>query len=528
MEQPGKKKSLSEAFAPPSAKKTKFDSPMKSTVLTPLSTPERKKSSNSNFIPDIGRGGQKLQSPYVPKYNIAKSSDRYLNGQKECTFNDPIHGNITMNGLCLRIIDTKEFQRLRNLKQLGTCDYVYPGATHTRFSHSIGVSYYAHKLVTTIKTNQPYLNITESDILCVKVAGLCHDLGHGPFSHVFDGVFMARMHPNEHFHHEDWSVDIFRHLLTHNHIHISDYGLTPQDQLFIEEIIRGTKEKDRQGRCWEKFYLYDIVNNSRSGLDVDKLDYFRRDIRHTNVDVNSSDFQRFFENARVLRAQPIEPTVTLPSSSSSAASSSNAVSHPHTPPPVTTTTTATTNATSSLISPLFAFINTKAELSSFIPTTNTTANTNTATNTAATAITKPIQDKRYPYMICFPEKMINDSINLFALRYQLHQKVYTHKSVKKVEYMLVDALEKADPYIHIPGTITVDHADGLYKISECIQDPLALSSLDDRVLSMIELDIRPELKEAQMILQRIYSRDFVSNPYPYLYILILFLLLIVM
>lgn len=108
---------------------------------------------------------------------------------KSCIINDPVHGQIVMDGLCLRIIDTKEFQRLRYLKQLGTCDYVYPGATHSRFSHSIGVAYYSELLLKNLKNNQPYLSITPIDILCVKIAGLCHDLGHGAYSHVWE-VFM--------------------------------------------------------------------------------------------------------------------------------------------------------------------------------------------------------------------------------------------------------------------------------------------------------------------------------------------------
>lgn len=72
-------------------------------------------------------------------------------------FNDPIHGNICMDGLCLRIIDTREFQRLRELKQLGTCDFVFPGATHTRFAHSIGVAFYAEQVVQNLKKFQPEL-----------------------------------------------------------------------------------------------------------------------------------------------------------------------------------------------------------------------------------------------------------------------------------------------------------------------------------------------------------------------------------
>ena len=60
---------------------------------------------------------------------------------------DPIHGFIEVNKTCLKIIDTPEFQRLRNIKQLGACEYVFPGATHNRFSHSLGVYYLSSKLI---------------------------------------------------------------------------------------------------------------------------------------------------------------------------------------------------------------------------------------------------------------------------------------------------------------------------------------------------------------------------------------------
>ena len=58
-------------------------------------------------------------------------------------FNDPIHGHIELHPLCVRIIDTPQFQRLRYLKQLGSCYFVYPGATHNRFEHSLGYVFYA-------------------------------------------------------------------------------------------------------------------------------------------------------------------------------------------------------------------------------------------------------------------------------------------------------------------------------------------------------------------------------------------------
>jgi len=282
--------------------------------------------------------------------------DRKYSKEQESTFNDPIHGNITMDGLCLKIIDTKEFQRLRKLMQLGTCSYVYYGATHTRFEHSIGVSHFAGKVARNLQQAQPALNITEEDILCVKVAGLCHDLGHGPFSHVFDGVFIPRVDPNTTWRHEDGSVQMLQFLLKKNRI---EHDLCPQDVLFIEEIIAGTKEKERKGRGREKFYLYDIVNNSRSGLDVDKLDYFMRDMRYTTASSSTCNFQRFIELGRVYNAAPIE----------AAHNSGTIASEEH-------------------------------------------------------------------YMICYPEKMVKEALDVFAVRFRLHQNIYTHKSVKKVEFMV--------------------------------------------------------------------------------------------
>lgn len=97
--------------------------------------------------------------------------------------NDPIWGPIELHPLCIRIIDTPQFQRLRYIKQLGGISFVYPGACHCRFEHSIGTSYLARslghelqkKLAVLDEPNKP--DITDKEILCLEVAGLCHDLG---------------------------------------------------------------------------------------------------------------------------------------------------------------------------------------------------------------------------------------------------------------------------------------------------------------------------------------------------------------
>ncbi|XP_065817370.1 deoxynucleoside triphosphate triphosphohydrolase SAMHD1-like [Labrus bergylta] len=92
-------------------------------------------------------------------------------------FNDPIHGSIELHPLLIKIIDTPQFQRLRFIKQLGGVYFVYPGASHNRFEHSIGVGYLAGKLAEALRSRRPELNITDRDVLCVQIAGLCHDLG---------------------------------------------------------------------------------------------------------------------------------------------------------------------------------------------------------------------------------------------------------------------------------------------------------------------------------------------------------------
>src|SRR5437764_5498624 len=115
-----------------------------------------------------------------------------------------IRGNIKVSPLALKIIDTPEFQRLRNIKQLGVCQYVFPAATHTRFEHSIGTYYITSKMVEKLQKSYPdkIYNIPDigqsqlTDFVCelIKLAGLCHDIGHGPFSHVFDELLSNNHH----------------------------------------------------------------------------------------------------------------------------------------------------------------------------------------------------------------------------------------------------------------------------------------------------------------------------------------------
>ena len=97
------------------------------------------------------------------------------------TIHDRVHGPVQLDGLLVAVMDTAEFQRLGQIKQLGGCAFVYPSATHTRKEHSIGVAHLARIMVDHLRNEQPELGIDNDDSLCVALAGLVHDLGF--FSH---------------------------------------------------------------------------------------------------------------------------------------------------------------------------------------------------------------------------------------------------------------------------------------------------------------------------------------------------------
>ncbi|XP_065828107.1 deoxynucleoside triphosphate triphosphohydrolase SAMHD1-like [Oscarella lobularis] len=236
-----------------------------------------------------------------------RSLDRDGERLKPKVFNDPIHGHIEIDPLCIRIIDTPQFQRLRSLKQLGGCYFVFPGASHNRFEHSIGVCHLAGQLVHALQKRQPELGITPQDILCVQIAGLCHDLGHGPFSHLFDGRFIPLARPGYTWKHETASILMFEYMIEDNDLmrEFNSRKLGDEDVTFIKEQIEGPLEKSTEnawpykGRDKSKGFLYEIVANKRNGIDVDKWDYFARDCHCLGIP-NNFDHRRFLKFARVL------------------------------------------------------------------------------------------------------------------------------------------------------------------------------------------------------------------------------------
>lgn len=200
------------------------------------------------------------------------------------TIYDPLYGYIEFEDYLINIIDTSEFQRLRDIKQLGCASYVFPSASHTRFEHSLGVSYLAGIFINTIKENQPELNITEDDIRHIKIAGLIHDLGHACYSHFFDNHFLKDL-DNPLKEHEERSIYILEHI---NHKYA--LNLTDKDINEIEKIIINNDIPQ---------FKYQIISNLKSGYDCDKLDYINRDCYHLGLPYKY-DYTRILKQIKII------------------------------------------------------------------------------------------------------------------------------------------------------------------------------------------------------------------------------------
>ena len=183
---------------------------------------------------------------------------------------DNIHGSFHLHHMLWLIIDTPEFQRLRNIKQNGNAHYVYIGATHTRFEHSIGVAYLAGDFYTRLllKRNQLPDQLSK---LKLQIAGLCHDIGHCAFSHLFDGEIIPYFIGSPDFTHEEFSIKIVWRLYYKLIKYFHKYSIYENE---IKQICSMIKGKFISG---EPPWQYQIISNSVTGVDVDKFDYLIRD-----------------------------------------------------------------------------------------------------------------------------------------------------------------------------------------------------------------------------------------------------------
>ena len=180
--------------------------------------------------------------------------------------NDPVYGFITLNrDILLDLIDHPYFQRLSRIKQLGLTYLVYPGAHHTRFHHAVGSTYLMKQALYTFK--EQGVNIQSEEERGALIAILLHDIGHGPYSHALEHSFLSDVS------HEDVSEIFMRKL---NNQYNGELSLAIQ-------IFRNQ---------YHKKFLHQLVS---SQLDMDRLDYLKRDSFFTGVSEGVVSNQRIIK-----------------------------------------------------------------------------------------------------------------------------------------------------------------------------------------------------------------------------------------
>ena len=222
-------------------------------------------------------------------------------------FRCPVHGFIEVSDWERSVIDQPAFQRLRRIRQLGWTDYVYPGGTHTRFEHSLGVMHVATRMYDAISKRSESLlqsRLAYDDVgrkrdrQLIRFAALLHDVGHGPFSHASEELLPIRPATNKKYSHEQYSAEIIRHRLQHaieEHPTNENMSLSADD---IASMIDGTS-LNRRVLFWRELI--------EGQMDADRMDYLLRDSHHLGVQYGRFDLDRLVATVMAVEMRREDP-----------------------------------------------------------------------------------------------------------------------------------------------------------------------------------------------------------------------------
>ncbi|MGL4450363.1 MAG: HD domain-containing protein [Sarcina sp.] len=201
------------------------------------------------------------------------------------TIRDAVHGDIHFDDRFLKILDTKEFQRLRRINQLSMGLMVFPSATHTRFSHCIGTYHMMGLIIDHLEKKFKNINIGEKNRELALLVALLHDIGHGPFSHSFEAALGTN--------HEKMTCRIIEGDTEINKVIRENFGEEyPAD---IANLISNNYSGENKGL--DLFFVLKSLISSQ--LDADRLDYIVRDAKSTGVSFGNIDVQRIIDSIRV-------------------------------------------------------------------------------------------------------------------------------------------------------------------------------------------------------------------------------------
>ena len=198
---------------------------------------------------------------------------------KSITIRDPLWDTIRLDATACRIVDSPAFQRLRYIRQLGHAHLVYPGATHTRFDHAVGVYHLADRALRVLGARGMLDRVADHECSIIPLAALLHDIGHYPFSHALEELEEGRI-PG---HHEA----LVGRFLRDPEVDAALRSILPDAPSIVEALIRGSSTSPLQG----------LVSGS---LDLDKIEYLRRDARFCGVPYGMVDVDRLLHALMLL------------------------------------------------------------------------------------------------------------------------------------------------------------------------------------------------------------------------------------
>ncbi len=213
--------------------------------------------------------------------------------------NDPVHKIMSFTteekNLIKPFLDNPIFQRLRGIKQMGLANLVFPGAVHSRFSHCLGACHLASFIIYLVgKKNEDRLTINEKAFI---LSALLHDIGHGPYSHAFEKLYVKEDN-SKILTHEDWSLKIIDDLFLNDENLLDEYA----DKNKLKKRAAKKELKDIHGRIKqifdekiEKDFYSSLIS---SQLDVDRMDYLLRDSYYCGVEYGTYDIDWLLHSIR--------------------------------------------------------------------------------------------------------------------------------------------------------------------------------------------------------------------------------------
>ncbi|HUP89399.1 MAG TPA: HD domain-containing protein, partial [Longimicrobiales bacterium] len=177
------------------------------------------------------------------------------------------------------MVDSRSFQRLRYIRQLGLAHLVYPGASHTRFDHALGVHHLAKRAIDLLRSHRSFSSIDADDVRVIPYAALLHDIGHYPFSHALEELEQERV-PEDH-------EALVGHFLSDDDVRSSLADVSTNAIKQIEQLVRAQSKNPLQG----------LVSGS---LDLDKIDYLKRDAYFCGVPYGEVDVDRLLHSLTIV------------------------------------------------------------------------------------------------------------------------------------------------------------------------------------------------------------------------------------